>query len=183
MYTAWNSKRVIEIVAILALIGGGYWYFTSPDATSGELPSANGVVPGGGVAAVPPDGTEALPVPVGVSAIVIDPANGQEFLSNQIIVGFKLDATTDDVLEVLKSVDGVMLQRFTNVPLLLVSVPDQGDGKTALAAVEKLKRDRRVETAEPNYVTTLSGVEGVAPVKSESAPVNENAAPEEGAAE
>lgn len=173
---------MVEVATILVLIGGGYWYFTSTDSSSGELPSAPGVTPGAGVSAIPPNGEPALPVPVGVSAIVVDPANGQEFLSNQIIVGFKLDADQDDVIKALASVNGVMLQRFTNVPLLLVSVPDQGDGKTALAAVEKLKRNSLVETAEPNYVTTLSGVNDASGGTVLTGTDDENAAPR-GAAE
>ena len=94
--------------------------------------------------------------PNSIGKIVTDPANGKQFLSNQIIVGFNSGVSEEDSLKIIASINGKMLQRFTQVALFLVQVPDSGDGKKALAAIATLKKDSRVDASNtaPNYLTT-----------------------------
>lgn len=185
MNGAWNAKLITEVLVIALLAGGGYWYL-SGDGTPSEPPTGASAIGAPGVGETLPNGEPTPPTPVGVTAIVSDTESGREYLANQLIVGFHIGTSPEDAMKVIESVDGVMLQRFTNVPLFLISVPDTGDGAIAARAMAKLKRDSRVETVEFNYVTTLSGANDASDASGGTmltGTVDENAAPEEGAAQ
>ncbi len=102
----------------------------------------------------------ATPLPPGVpgkvvGSVVQEEGTGKEFISNQVIIGFAAGVSETDAAELIKSIDGTVLERFTNVPLFKVEVPDSKDGSIAKGTVAQLLKDKRVDDATLNYLVVL----------------------------
>lgn len=93
--------------------------------------------------------------PASIGKIITDKASKREYVSNQVIVEFLTTVSADEANRIIDGVGGVMLQRFTAVPLFLIQVKDEGDGKGAKAAIEALRKNAEVKTADFNFMTTL----------------------------
>lgn len=147
-----SKKHMLQIVSLLVLAVAIYLIANNkvPGMMSGsqtdQTPSTVAGVPNG----IPPLD------PNSVGKIVTDPSNGKQFLSNDIIVGFKSGVSEQEALGVIAGVGGKMIARFTQVSLFHVQVPDKGDGKSALAIIATLKKDPKVDASNtgPNYLTT-----------------------------
>lgn len=95
-----------------------------------------------------------------IGKVVKEGASGKEYISNELILGFKQGVSNQDMLNVIEGVGGKEMQHFTNVPLFLIYIPDTGDGAATLRAIEKLKKDSRVDDATLNYLTSPSPSRG-----------------------
>lgn len=87
--------------------------------------------------------------------IVTDEETGRQFVSNSIIVGFSKGVAVADICELIRNQNGRVMQRFTNVPLFLIEVPDEGDGEVARRTVRRFRESDIVDDAMLNYLDVL----------------------------
>lgn len=90
------------------------------------------------------------------SKIIQDPETGREFVSNNVIVGFKAGVAIADICQLILEQHGRVMQRFTNVPLFLVEVPDEGDGEVARRTVKRFLQSDIVDDAVLNFLDSAN---------------------------
>lgn len=139
-----NKSKPIIIVVLVCIALALALHFFFDVFSSKPTPAANPIVTAGQVPPIDPQS---------IGKIVVEPGTGKQFMSNQIILGFKAGVSVEEIQKTIDIVDGKMLQRFTSVPLFLVQVPDEGDGSKAIAAVEKLKKNPNLDDVGLNYLT------------------------------
>ncbi len=138
-----SKKQVIQVVVVLAVIAGIFMIAHEAKApsetTTGSMNATN------------------LPEidPASIGKIIKDPSTGKEFMSNQLIVLFQPSVSEQESLAIIAAAGGKMLQRFTQAPLFLVQVTDEGDGNNARKAVTTLKANASVKSVDLNYLTTM----------------------------
>jgi hypothetical protein len=141
-----NTFGVGSVIVVAVLLIGGAYYFSSDTIDTSR----------GGGAPLGELGTGLPPVdPSSIGKVVKDTETDREFISNQIIVEFTSGTSEEEALGIIAENDGKMLQRFTAVPMFLIQVKDDGDGKGARATVDEFKKNPKVKTAELNFLTTL----------------------------
>lgn len=86
------------------------------------------------------------------SKIIQDPETGRDFVSNNVIVGFGEGVSMENICQLILDQDGRVAQRFTNVPLFLIEVPDEGDGEVARRTMRRFLDSDIVDDAVLNYV-------------------------------
>jgi hypothetical protein len=136
-----RDARITPVVVAGALLVTGAAYFFWSDSISSS-------VSGEDACSLVAMGTTTR----SIGAVVLDEGTGREFISNQIMVGFKGGVSYADICGLILKLDGRVMQRFTNVPLFLIEVPDAGDGEIARRAVRKFLDSDIVDDASLNYL-------------------------------
>lgn len=85
--------------------------------------------------------------------------SGKQFISNQVIIQFKIGTPLAEIQRVFENISARELQHFTDSPLFLLEVPDTGAGREAVQIVAKLQGDPRIEFVGLNYLTKPSSAE------------------------
>ena len=85
--------------------------------------------------------------------------SGKRFVSNQVIIGFKVGTPLAEIQEVIRSISARELQHFSDRPLFLLEVPDTGEGREATRIVATLRDDQRIDYIGLNYLTEPSSAE------------------------
>lgn len=84
--------------------------------------------------------------------IIMDDETGRQFVSNNVIVGFSQGVAMADICQLILEQNGRVMQRFTNVPLFLVEVPDEGDGEVARRIAKRFLASDIVDDATLNFL-------------------------------
>jgi hypothetical protein len=138
-----RRQRVISIAVIVFIIAGAAVYVMRNHRA--DIP------PGTNVCAMINMGTA---TPRFASKFVEEPETGRQFVSNNVIVGFSEGVPLEDICRLIHEQDGRVVQRFTNVPLFLIEIPDEGDGEVARRTVKRFLQSNIVDDAMLNYLTT-----------------------------
>jgi hypothetical protein len=137
-----RGQRWIYIAVIVLVVASATVYVVMRSGRTGVSPDVN-------VCSMVEMGTR---TPRFASKIIQDPETGRDFISNTVIVGFSKGVSMADICQLIHDQDGMVVQRFTNVPLFLIEVPDKGDGEVARRTLRRFLDSGIVDDALLNYV-------------------------------
>jgi hypothetical protein len=87
--------------------------------------------------------------------LVTDPETGQEFYSNELLVGFKANTSEERIREIVEAENASVAGTILSIGTYQLQIEGDGTGEAVKAAAEAFEAYEEVEYAEPNHATAF----------------------------
>ncbi len=93
--------------------------------------------------------------PFDPSKVVDNPRTGEQMISNEVLVGFNEGVTPDRIREIVKEIDGEVINVIFGLNSYRIKISDTGNAAEVYRIIKILEKFSEVEYAEPNGVTSI----------------------------